>query len=114
MVSAAGVVVSMLVVFGLAGCAGGSPVRPLSEFRVLDDEKVAVVRPGLTRDEVLRELGPPIDTMHYPRLGHTSWDYRYVDTWGYQSIFSVTFDAGGIVVSRITLRIDRDRPSPLR
>ena len=36
-----------------------------------------------------------------------AWDWRYVDTWGYTAIFSVTFDAQDRVVSKITQRIER-------
>lgn len=76
---------------------------------VLDDGTFNAIRPGLTRDEVLRMIGPPRDTMAYPRLGHTSWDYKYQDTWGYAAIFSVTFDRDGRVVSKISQRLERSR-----
>ena len=76
---------------------------------VLNDDVFNRIRPGLTRDQVLRMIGPPGDTMYFPRQGHTAWDYRYRDTWGYLAIFSVTFDADGIVVSKITQRIERER-----
>ena len=43
-------------------------------------------------------------------LSHTdSWEYRYMDTWGYLAIFSVTFDRNGIVVSKFSRRLDRDK-----
>ena len=41
--------------------------------------------------------------------GNYAWDYRFVDTWGYTAIFSVTFDRTGIVVSKISQRIERDK-----
>jgi hypothetical protein len=77
---------------------------------VLSDGVFNGIRPGLTQDEVLRMIGPPRDTMSYPRLGHTSWDYKYQDTWGYAAIFAVTFDRDGRVVSKISQRIERSRP----
>ena len=92
----------------LAACvAPGGPA--LSDYRVLHDDIVARVVPGQTREEVLALLGPPVRTMHFARLDHTAWDYRYMDTWGYHAIFSVTFDSRGIVVSRISQRIERER-----
>jgi outer membrane protein assembly factor BamE (lipoprotein component of BamABCDE complex) len=102
---------SILLVFALAGCAmpGGGP--PLSEYRLLNDEIVGQVQQGQTRDQVFAILGPPVQTMPFPRLGHVAWDYRFVDTWGYQAVFSVTFDANGIVVSKLTTRLDRDKAS---
>jgi len=76
---------------------------------VLDDGTFNAIKPGLTQDEVLRMIGPPRDTMSFPRQGHTAWDWKYQDTWGYQAIFSVTFDRDGRVVSKISTRIERNR-----
>jgi hypothetical protein len=75
-------------------------VRP-----VLSDDTFNGIRPGMTQDGILRLIGPPGDTMSYARSGNTSWDYRFVDTWGYRSTFSVTFDGNGVVVSKITRRM---------
>ena len=76
---------------------------------VLKDDTFYGIQPGLTRDQILRMLGPPGDTMHFSRSDTTAWDYRFVDTWGYPSIFSVIFDRKGVVVSKFTRRIDRER-----
>lgn len=76
---------------------------------VLNDDVFYRIQPGMTRDEVLRMIGPPGETMTFPRLGQVSWDYRYMDTWGYVAIFSVNLDANGIVVSKFTRRVERDR-----
>ena len=92
-----------------AGCAADGVSAPLASYRILDDDLVQRVVPGQTRDEVLALLGPPVRTMGFARLGHTAWDYRYTDTWGYHAVFSVTFDDRGIVVSRISQRIERER-----
>lgn len=75
---------------------------------VLTDDVFNRIRPGLTQQEVLEMIGPPGDTMHFSRSDTTAWDYRYMDTWGYLAIFSVTFDANGRVVSKITRRIERN------
>ena len=83
--------------------------RVLSVSNALKDETFYNIRPGMTKEEILRLIGPPGDTMGYP-LSHThSWDYRYIDTWGYRAIFSVTFDAQDVVVSKFTQRIERER-----
>lgn len=76
---------------------------------VLSDGTFNAIQPGMTQDEVLRMIGPPRDTMSFPRLGHVSWDYKYTDTWGYLAIFSVTFDRDGRVVSKISQRFERNR-----
>lgn len=93
----------------LAGCVLPAGAPPLGDYRVLNDDIVARIATGQTRQDVLALLGPPVRTMTFARLGHTAWDYRYMDTWGYHAIFSVTFDADGIVVSRISQRIERER-----
>lgn len=77
--------------------------------QVLNDDTFMRIRPGLTREEILRMIGPPGETMAFARLGQVAWDYRYQDTWGYQAIFSVMFDVDGIVVGKFTRRIERDR-----
>ena len=78
--------------------------------QVLNDGTFNGIRPGMTRDEVLTRIGPPGDTMAFALSGNTAWDYRFVDTWGYLAVFSVTFDPNGIVVSKISRRL-QDRES---
>ena len=74
---------------------------------VLKDGTFNRIRPGLTEQDILHMIGPPGETMHFARSDTTAWDYRYVDTWGYLAIFSVTYDNKGIVVSKISRRIER-------
>ena len=82
----------------------------LREVRqVLSDDTFYRIQPGQTRDDVLRMIGPPGETMFFARLNQDSWGYRYKDTWGYLAIFSVNFDSNGVVVSKFTRRIERDR-----
>ena len=77
--------------------------------QALGEDTFNVISPGMTRDEILRLIGPPGDTMTFSRSGQTAWDYRFVDVWGYVAIFSVSFDGRGIVVSKFTRRVERDR-----
>ena len=76
---------------------------------VLNDDTFWRIQPGMKRGEVLRTIGPPGNSMAFPLSGNDAWDYRYMDTWGYLAIFSVTFDRSDTVVSKITQRIERDR-----
>lgn len=76
---------------------------------VLKDDTFNAIRPGMTRDEILRLIGPPGETMAFSLSRQVAWDYRFVDTWGYLAVFSVAFDDKGIVVSKFTRRLDRDR-----
>ena len=87
----------------------GADGRVMSVRNVLNDDTFYQVQPGMTRDDILRLIGPPGETMAFSNSGRYSWDYRFVDTWGYRAIFSVTFDSGGVVLSKFTHRIERER-----
>jgi hypothetical protein len=90
-----------------------APDGKLAAMRaVLKDDIFFQIRPGLARDDILRLIGPPGETMEFPRSRQVAWDYRYVDTWGYTAILSVNFDENWIVVSKFTRRIERDRGRP--
>jgi outer membrane protein assembly factor BamE (lipoprotein component of BamABCDE complex) len=74
---------------------------------VLNEEHFYKIREGMTRDQVLRMIGPPGDTTNFgPRTGNVAYTYRFQDTWGYLSDFSVTFGPDWIVRSKIAIRID--------
>ena len=78
---------------------------------VLNEDNFYRIQQGQSRDDVLRLIGPPVETMDFPRLQQQAWDYRFQDTWGYVAIFSVMFDRQGKVVGKVTRRLERDRPS---
>jgi hypothetical protein len=77
--------------------------------QVLTDDRFYRIVPGITRDDVLRLIGPPSEYMDFPRLQQVAWEYRYQDTWGYTAFLSVMIDRQGVVVGRTTRRIERDR-----
>ncbi len=79
--------------------------------QVLNEDHFYRIQPGQTRDDVLRLIGPPLETTDFPRLQQIAWDYRYQDTWGYNAIFSVMLDHDGQVVGKVSRRLERDRPS---
>jgi hypothetical protein len=91
----------------MAEVAPGGQVR--SVRNALNDETFQRINPGMTRDEVLRLIGPPRDSAKFAALGQDSWEYYFQDTWGYRALFFVNFDANGIVVSKFTRRLDYDR-----
>ena len=74
--------------------------------QVLDDSRFHAIQPGMTREELLRHIGPPYQTLRFDNLRQTAWDYRFRDTWGYIAILSVMIDDEGRVAGRITQRID--------
>jgi hypothetical protein len=75
--------------------------------QALQDGTFYGIHAGLIERDILEMIGPPGEKMHFPRSNTTAWDYRYVDTWGYPAVFSVTFDADGVVVSKISRRIEK-------
>lgn len=78
---------------------------------VLNEDHFYRIQNGQTREDVLRMIGPPGETMDFPRLRQEAWDYRYQDAWGYLAIFSVMLDRDGLVVGKVTRRLERDRPA---
>jgi hypothetical protein len=90
----------------------GADGRMLEIRQVLTDGMFDTkIRPGITRDDVLRLIGPPGDEMDFPRMAQDSWEWRYRDTWGYIAFFSVNFDRSGIVVSKFKRRLERNESS---
>lgn len=75
--------------------------------QVLDDDHFRAIHEGQTRDEVLRMIGPPGDSMRFNN-GTYAWVWRFRDTWGYLSDFNVTFDRNNIVVAKIAIRLERN------
>jgi hypothetical protein len=88
----------------MAEVAPNGDVRSVRSAR--NDDTFHRIVPGMRRDEVLRLIGPPGEAMHFPRLGHDSWEYQFIDTWGYKAFFYVNLDARGIVVSKLTRRLE--------
>ena len=85
----------------------GADGRLVRITQVLDDETFRRIQPGWTRAEVLRAIGPPGDKSAYALSRTDAWEYRYTDTWGYESIFSVIFDASDHVVGKTSQRVER-------
>ena len=89
----------------IARVARGGALESIDQ--VLNDGTFDNLPLGLTEEEVLRRLGPPRETMAFV-LSHThAWDWQYRDSWGYEAIFSVTFDAQGRAISKFKQRIER-------
>lgn len=96
MKSLGGLVLSVL----LAGCA------TLGDGRAPGAADFARVHPGMTRDDTLRTLGKPLESMRFRRSATEAWDYEHQDAWGYLAVFSVIFGAEGTVVGTTSRRIN--------
>jgi hypothetical protein len=93
----------------IAAVDQGGTIRGVRQALV--EESFQQVVPGMTRDEVLRLIGPPVDATEFTRQQETSWEYRFLDAWGYRAFFYVNFDPRGFVVGKLTRRIENDRYS---
>jgi hypothetical protein len=89
----------------IARIAPGGKLASIDQ--VLNDAHFDSMPNGLTEQEVLRRLGPPRDTMAFGLSRTHAWDWKYMDLWGYESIFSVTFNEQGVSVSKFKQRIER-------
>lgn len=61
---------------------------------VLDEKNFARIRPGMTKEEVLRLLGPsfPGWTAYFKLRDELVWEWRYCDAWNEAARFDVLFD----------------------
>ena len=64
---------------------------------VLEPAGFARIRPGMTKDEVLRALGPPdySRTVYFKARDELVWDWRYLNVFSEPSRFLVLFDNTG-------------------
>ena len=62
---------------------------------VLDEQHFADVNPGMSKEQVLRRLGPPQPgrTMYFKARDELAWEWRYCDVRNGEARFSVLFDA---------------------
>ena len=61
---------------------------------VLDMQHFALIRQDMTKDDVLRILGPsqPQWTVSFERRDELVWEWRYCDAWNEPARFNVLFD----------------------
>ncbi|MGE5616473.1 MAG: outer membrane protein assembly factor BamE [Bacillota bacterium] len=71
----------------------------------IDENAFQKVQAGMPTSDVLALLGAPERKMRFASTKTTAWDYRFTDTWGYDSELSVLMNDGGFVVSKVTTRI---------
>lgn len=73
--------------------------------QVLDEEHFEKIKAGeMAQEDVRHLIGPPFQTVAFPRRNELAWDYRFRDTWGFSAIFSVIFDQAGRVKGTVTVR----------
>jgi hypothetical protein len=66
--------------------------------QMMSDDAFARVQSGKdTRNEVLRDFGPPADTFDYKLRDESAWMYRYFTVGGFKAAMFIYFDPAGIV-----------------
>jgi hypothetical protein len=66
--------------------------------QMMSDESFARIASGkATRDEVLRDFGPPAEVYQFKLMNESAWMYRYFTHGGFKAAMFVYFDPAGIV-----------------
>lgn len=76
-------------------------------YNALDPANVGAIKPGMSKDDVLRHLGPPVpqQTLYFPARDELAWEWRYME-FGQIGRFSVLFDATQGVVRSTVVTFD--------
>jgi hypothetical protein len=75
--------------------------------QVLNEDHFGRIVPGrTTKEEVRRLIGPPTETMEFPRLNQVAWTYRFRDAYNRTADFSVMLDPSGLVVRTVIVPIE--------
>ncbi|MBE0612286.1 MAG: hypothetical protein IH604_01335 [Burkholderiales bacterium] len=69
--------------------------RLQSIANVLDEENFKHIRAGMSRDEVLRRIGPPDESRsaYFKARDELAWEWRFREVYGNPAHFVVLFDA---------------------
>jgi len=72
----------------------GPDGRMISLNGVLNMKTFALIREGMTQEQVLRILGPSVAawTIYFERRDELVWEWRYCDAWNEPARFDVLFD----------------------
>lgn len=72
----------------------GADGKMRSIENVLDEKNFALIRPGMTKPQVLRVLGPSIAarSVYFKARDELVWEWRYCDAWNEPARFDVLFD----------------------
>ncbi len=74
----------------------GPDGRLLGIANVLDEQSFARIHAGMTQNEVLRLIGPPIEhrSIYFKARDELAWEWRFREVYGNAARFVVLFDAG--------------------
>jgi hypothetical protein len=68
--------------------------------KVLEMDVFARIRPGMSKDEVLRLIGPPQPqaTQYFRARDELAWSWLFCDSWNSEAFLDVLFDASSATV----------------
>ncbi len=96
-------VMTAIIVAALLGACSSTGSNPFLTPG-LNDERAKSIVIGMTPEAVEAAIGKPNQRIRFANLYATAWDYRYVDTFGYITEFSVMMADNGRVVETISSR----------
>ncbi len=85
---------------------------------VLDQAHLALVRPGMSKEQVLRTLGPPDErlTAYFPARDELAWDWRFIEGFATPMRMIVLLDASAGTVRSTMIQPEQsafaDPPTP--
>ena len=85
---------ALLVLASVAGCASTKVQNPVNYITFRDEPLVRNVEKGMSKDEVLRILGPsyPGWTVYFKARDELVWEWRFCDVYSEPARFDVLFD----------------------
>ena len=85
---------------------GDAAGRFVSRENVLTMKHFGRIAAGMTQDEVVRTIGPPVPewTVYFKARDELAWEWRYCDDWNEPARFDVLFDGTTLRV-RSTLTV---------
>lgn len=94
--------------FFVRGDANG---RFVSRENVLTMKHFARIQPGMTQEDVVRTLGPPVPawTVYFKARDELVWEWRYCDDWNEPARFDVLFDGTSLRVRSTLASTERAR-----
>ncbi|MEQ1516683.1 MAG: hypothetical protein ABL931_09365 [Usitatibacteraceae bacterium] len=97
---------NLMVIALAAGASACAPIGTGFYRPDLNDDIIGRVAIGQSEKEVIALLGNPNGRLRFDNLKSTSMDYRYRDTWGYWVDFSAMIGDDGLVVNKVSVRVD--------
>lgn len=90
---------------------GDAQGRFVSRENVLTMKHFARIQAGMTQEDVVRTIGPPVQpwTIYFKARDELVWEWRYCDDWNEPARFNVLFDGTSLRVRSTLSATERSR-----